>query len=352
MGWEAAIGPTVAVAGAAAQWINSERADKASKAEREKMQDVIDKMQTPNFDPSNFTAEEYAVAAKYVPQVAQFIEEKSPQLVKATADGQAGREAQMSALSRLRNLSETGEDTQSQVMRQRALGDAAAQNQAQQATIKQNAAQRGLGGSGLEFMNAIAAQQGSAQSASRAAQDAALASYQTRLDALKNGAMLGGQVRDQDMSEEARNAGIINDYNQRKTDQANRYQQYVAAQNNAAQQYNIGNQQRVADANVGGRNADKARGQQRADMIESAKHGFDMNKANMQIGQYQGDSDAIQQRAAHTAAAIGGVQQGIGSAMNANQQNAFQKQKYDSLYGPQASAKKGRVDENDEWRMS
>ncbi len=331
----------VNVLGAAAQWVNSSRADKASKAEREKMQEVIDKMQGPNFNPANFTSEEYALASKYVPQLASYIEEQAPQTVQATADGQAGREAQLSALNRLKNLSETGEDLQSQVMRQRALGDAAAQNQAQQATITQNAAQRGVGGSGLEFLQSMMAQQGSAQDASRNAQDAALASYQTRLNAMKDSASLGGQVRDQDISEQARNAGIINDFNQRKTAEANRYQQYVANANNQAQQYNIGNQQRVMDANVSGRNADKARGQSRADMIENAKYGFNTDQANRQLGQYQGDSDAIQQRAGHTAAAIGGTTQAINSGINgynqsqsANRDYALQKQKYDSLYGP------------------
>lgn len=347
MGWEQAIGPAIAVAGSAAQWVNSSNADKASKAEREKMQEVIDKMGSPNFDPSSFTSEEYAIAAKYVPQLANYIEEQAPQTVKATADGQAGREAQMSALSKLRNLSDTGEDLQSQVMRQRALGEAAAQNQAQQATIQQNAAQRGVGGSGMEFMQAMMNQQGSNQAASRNAQDAALAAYQTRLDAMRQGAALGGQVRESDVSEQARNAGIINDYNQRKAAEANRYQQYIANANNQAQQYNIGNQQRVADANVSGRNADRSRNQSRADMIVNAKYGADISKANAQIGQYQGDSDAIQQRAAHTAQAIGGLQQAASSGMNAYNQNQaadrsqvnadrdydLQKKKYDALYG-------------------
>lgn len=347
MGWEAAIGPAVGVAGGVAQWMNSEKADKASKAEREKMQEVIDRMQAPDFDPSNFTSEDYSIASKYIPQLASYIEEQAPQTVKATADGQAGREAQMSALSRLRNLSDTGEDVQSQVMRQRALGDAAAQNNAQQETIKQNAAQRGVGGSGLEFLQSMMAQQGSAQTASRNAQDAALSAYQTKLQAMRDSANLGGNVREQDISEEARNAGIINDYNQRKSENANRYNQYIADTNNDASKYNVGNQQRIADANTGLHNADKARVQGRADMIVGAKNDFDMKKAGMQIGQYQGDSDAIQQRAAHTAAAIGGVTQAANSGMNAYQQNKaadasqansdrdyeLQKKKYDALYG-------------------
>lgn len=347
MGWEAAIGPTVAVAGAAAQWVNSSNADKASKAEREKMQDVIDKMQAPDFDPSNFTSEEYSIAAKYVPQLANYIEEQAPQTVKATAAGEAGREAQLSALGRLKNMSEQGEDLQSQVLRQRALGDAAAQNQAQQATIQQRAAQRGLGGSGLEFMQSMIGQQGSNQTATRSAQDAAMMAYQNRLQAMKDSANLGGDIRNSDISEQARNAGIINDYNQRKTADANRYQQYLADANNEAQRYNIGNQQRVADANTGIRNSDRQRAQSRADMIVGARNDFDTRKAGMQIGQYQGDSDAIQQRAAHTAAAIGGIQQGIGSGMNSYNQSKsadqaqvnsdrdydLQKMKYKKLYG-------------------
>ena len=337
----------VAVAGAAAQWYNSEQARKASAAERERMQEVIEKLKNPNFDPRDFTSEEYSVASKYVPEVAKFIEEKAPETVKATADGQSGREAQMSALSRLRNLSDTGEDTQSQIMRQRALGDAAAQNQAQQATIKQNAAQRGLGGSGMEFLQSMMAQQGSAQSASRNAQDAAMNSYQTKLQAMKDSANLGGQVRGQDFDEQGKNVGIINDYNRRKSDEQNRYNQYVANANNQGNLYNIGNQQRVADANVGGRNADRARAQGRGDMVIKEGYNADLNKANMNIGQAGRNIEGINQAAGARSQAIGGLQQGAMSGMNYYQQSnaadkaqsnsdrdyELQKKKYDSMYG-------------------
>jgi hypothetical protein len=330
----------VAVAGAAAQWQNSQAAQKASNAERERMQEVITKLQNPNFDPRDFTSEEYSVAAKYVPEVAKFIEEKAPDTVKTTADGQAGREAQMAALGRLRNLSETGEDTQSQIMRQRALGDAAAQNNAQQATIQQNAAQRGVGGSGMEFMQAMMNQQGSAQSASRNAQDAALASYQNRLSAMRDSANLGGQVRGQDFDEQSKNVGIINDYNQRKTADANRYNQYVANANNQGNMYNIGNQQRVADANVGGRNADMARAQGRKDMIEREGYNANMNKANMNIGMAGQNIQGINQAAGDRAQAIGGMQQaantgisGYSAGQNSDRDYELRKKEAEYKYG-------------------
>lgn len=352
----------VAVAGAAAQWMNSEQARKASAAERDRMQEVIDKLQSPNFNPQDFTSEEYSIAAKYVPDVAKFIEEKAPETVKATAAGEAGREAQLSALGRLKNLSETGEDVQSQVMRQRALGDAAAQNQAQQATIQQNAAQRGVGGSGMEFLQAMMNQQGSNQSASRNAQDAAMDSYRNKLSAMKDSASLGGQIRDSDVSEQARNAGIINDYNQRKTAEANRYAQYVANANNQGNLYNLNNQQRVADANTGLRNSDLARKQGRGDMIEKERYNADMNKANMNIGQGGRNIEGINQAANGRAQAIQGVQQGVMSGANYYQQSdaadrsqtnsdrdyALQKQKYDMLYSqpPKKKNTAGLDDDN------
>lgn len=338
--WEAAVPIAAGVVGSIAQWQNSQQAARASADERDRMQGIIDAMKDPNFDPRDFTSEQYAVASKYVPQLANYIEEKAPQTVQATAAGEAGREAQLSALGRLKTLSETGEDLQSQVLRQKALGDAAAQNQAQQATIRQNAAQRGLGGSGLEFMQSMMAQQGSNQAASHNAQDAALQAYQTRLDAMKNSASLGGDIRQSDMSEQARNAQIINDYNQRKAAEANRYQQYVANANNQGQLYNLGNQQRIAEANVGLRNADAARAQGRADMIQRENYNAAMNRANMNIGQAGRNLEGINQAAAGRAAAIGGLQQAAGSSANYYQQSnasdrnyALEKKKYDYLYG-------------------
>ena len=303
----------IAAVTAGAQWMNSQQAQKASKEERERIQGLIDGIKDPNFDPKDFTSEQYAAAAKFVPEIASYVEEKNPQLVKATASGQAGMEAQMAAVGRLRDLATSGEDVQSRLLTTRALGDAANQNAAQQRTIQQNAAQRGLGGSGLEFMQSMIGQQGSNQAATRAGQDAAMNAYQTKIQAMKDSGTLGGQMRQQDFSEQAKNADIINSFNQRQAQNANSYNQYVAGVNNDASRYNIGNQNRIAEANTGLRNADLARQRGRNDMIENARYTAQTNKANLGIGQGANNLNAINQNANMNANMIGGAGQAAGS---------------------------------------
>lgn len=234
---------------------NSAAARSANAKERAHMQDLIDKLQSPDFDTSLITPEEYAVVEKYVPQVADYVAELAPQTVKAASEGAvAGREAQMAALDRLRNLGQSGEDTQSRLLTDQALQGAAAQRAGQSALISQQAQRRGMGGSGMELVSQLMNQQNGNQLAQNAAQNAAMQSYNTKLQALRDSANLGGNIRNQDVDMEAKNAGIINDYNQRAAASRQTYNNNSANTLNDAQLKNINASQSVADKNVAGMN--------------------------------------------------------------------------------------------------
>ena len=84
-----------AVISAYQQWKQSEAGRNASAAESKKMEELLAKVQTPNFDPSKLTPEDYAVVRKHIPQVAEYVAEANPSLVKADSAGAiAGRDAQ------------------------------------------------------------------------------------------------------------------------------------------------------------------------------------------------------------------------------------------------------------------
>lgn len=222
---------------------------------RGRIEDMITAMRSPDFDFSKITPEDYVVLQQYYPQIANYVEEVAPQQIKAMSEGAVtGRQAQMEALDRYRQLGRTGDDVESRIMRQRALDEAASQNRAQQGAIQESFARRGMGGSGNELVSALLTQQGAAQRGSSNAQQAALDSYQRRLDALRSGSQLGSQIRGEDVDLEGRNVGILNDYNQRFAANRNKYNQYAADLANKGQMYNIEQNQSAADRNVEGRN--------------------------------------------------------------------------------------------------
>jgi hypothetical protein len=255
---------------------------------RDKVDRLIDKIKEPEFDFSKVTPEEYELLQQYEPQIAQFVEEKNPTLVLAQSEGALrGREAQMNALDKYRNLSQSGDDTQSRILRERALMDAATQNQAQQASIQDSFARRGQMGSGNALVAALMAQQGSSQNASQAAQQAAMDAYNTKLNALRQSADLGGVIRGEDVSLESANAGTLNDYNQRFATTKNRYNQYAADTRNQANLRNIEEAQRLANMNVDNRNQSNTDYLNRFNDLQQRQFSNQMGKQGLRVGNMQ-----------------------------------------------------------------
>lgn len=303
----AVIGGTL-VAGAAAQYLNSEQARKASASERRRLEALIAKLQTPNFDTSALTPEEYQIAAVYAPEVAAYIEERAPELVTASSDAaRAGREAEMRALDRYRNLSETGDDTESRFLRNEALRAAQVQNQGAQGAIQDSFARRGMAGSGMEMVAAQMAQQGAAQNAALGGEQAAMAAYNRRLSALRDAASLGGKIRGDEVDLEAMNTARINDYNQRFAANRNAYNQYAAGVQNDAQRFNVTNAQNVANLNTSQNNAYAQRYQDNRNHYAQQTFQNDLNKIGVQTGQGQAAINDIRQNAADRNAAISGA---------------------------------------------
>jgi hypothetical protein len=151
------------------------------------------------------------------------------------------RAAQTGALERLQQISSQGGLTSEDRAR---LDDIARQEGVRERgareAILQNARQRGLSGSGLELQQQLINQQEAANRRAQRGTDVAALAQQRALDALRSGAQLGGQIRQQDFgeaSEKARAQDIINRFN-------------AQFQNQAGLEA-FRNQQRVADQNVG-----------------------------------------------------------------------------------------------------
>ena len=151
----------------------------------------------------------------------------------------ATRQAQMSALSELAELSQGGMRAQDEVALS-AVQDSVGQRQrGARDAITQNMQQRGMSGSGLELMAQMSNQQAGASEANRAGMERAAMAQQAALQALADRANLAGNMRSQDFGQQ--------------TD--------VARAQDAISQWNAANRQNVGTANTNRMNDDQMRNQ-------------------------------------------------------------------------------------------
>lgn len=289
-------------------YMSAENARKDVAGERARIAALADAIQSPEFDMSTITPEEYKLLGQYNPQLLPLIEERAPQIVQRSLAGEQGQDAMLNSLQRLRNISNTGADAQSQAMIEQAMRNAAIQNQGQQANILDNASRRGFSpGSGLAFASALAGQQNANQSASQAGTQAALAAYQNRLQAMKDSANIGGQIESNDLNLQGRNADIINSFNQRMAQNRQNQAMFNTTNLNDAQRTNLAAQQSNADRNAALRN--QAKYEQRDFRNQTAQQQYQnqLNKLAAQTGAIQGNISDIRANAQDKANLYGGL---------------------------------------------
>lgn len=283
------------VAGPLIQAYQSEQARKADKAERKKLEQLIAKVQNPNFDTSDLTPEEFKVIGNYAPEAAAYVSEERPELIKASAAGQKGQAAQLAALQDMRNIA--SQDRDPAMMAQLDLNAQRSQAEAQsrQRSALDDAARRGQGGSAQTLLAQIAGGEQAMNRNAEMGRQAAIDAYKNRLAAIQNSAQLGGQIRGQDFNEQRSNADIINDYNRRGAAGQNDYLRYRSGLSNDAQLRNMQAQQDVSNQNVNARN--QAARSNRDMQNKYSQVGFenDMSRVGLQTGAYQ-RSDAARTR--------------------------------------------------------
>lgn len=162
------------------------------------------------------------------------------------------RAAQMKALSKLQEVGDAGgRDAQFMADQNRLETDINTATQGQQGAIMQDLATRGMAGGGSELVaRNMAAQQGANRKA-QMAMDANAQAQQRALQAIMQGGQLGGQMQQQDFSQQsakAQAADAINKFNTQNQQQV--ISNNVNAGNNA-QQWNATSAQNTANQNVG-----------------------------------------------------------------------------------------------------
>jgi hypothetical protein len=221
-------------------------------------ENLFKRINTPAIEDMRLSLDEYVQQGMLTPEQATVIMQ-DPSAFEQIMTDPGLRDAQMAALGGLQDVFESGGlDARSQAR----LNDIAKAEMIQQRgardAIMSSAAQRGVAGSGLEFLNQMKNQQESANRQSARGLQVAADAEQRALDALMSSGNLAGSIRGQEFGEQARIAEAKDAIDRFNVANRNQTGMYNTGVRNDAQKFNLGERQRIYDANVDTRNKQQA----------------------------------------------------------------------------------------------
>ena len=256
------------------------------------------------------TAEEMQIAIQKLVSQGEISPEDAEAVIVAQSNydnivmGNKGTEAEYAALEELQDIVGSGGMTDEARARTAEIQEQfGTSNRGAQEAIIQNAAERGISGSGLELQKRLMAEQGAASDASRAGTQTAADAERRALEAIIQQGSLGGQISSADFAKQAKVAEAkdliakFNAANQQQVGMSN-----VDARNRA-QYANLAEKQRIADTNVGLENTNRERN---ANLIQQ-RYENEMEKAKAKAAALTGASQSAMQRSQSQQQFAGGL---------------------------------------------
>jgi hypothetical protein len=262
-----------AIAGGVASNNASKRAAGTAASNAERFYNFDD----PNYEAMKLKLDQLQSQGQLTPEMEQAVLQ-DPSLLNNVTEDPRLRKADIDALNTLSQISsEQGLDagSRAKLLEAQLSNDAAARGH-REANLQQ-AAQRGVAGTGLEFVsNQMADQNAANQNALTGTQAAADASAR-EIAALTQMGNLGNQTRSQDFAQAQAKANAQNDINRFNAQAQQAVQGANVSTRNAAQAGNLAEAQRIADANVGIRNQQ-----------QTSNAGLEQTKFNNNLARAQG----------------------------------------------------------------
>lgn len=223
------------------------------------------------------------------------------------------RNAQMEALTTLRDRSRTGLGPQDRAALNQIRSEVQRDQEAKRQQIIQAAQARGQAGGGAELLSQLVGSQGAANLASSQGDQVAAQASARALEALKASGQLGGQIRGQDFDVNKTRADAADQL--KRFDLTNQVglQQRNVANANAAKEFNLRGQQTAADRNT-------AMGNEELYRQSDAKRDYwndQMKRAGMLSGAKSAEADLHNANAGRTAQMWQGIGSGAGSMFGA-----------------------------------
>lgn len=235
-------------------------------------QDLINRINNewklPDYDKTPLTPEEYKLLANYAPQVAAYVQQAQPELLKNIQG--PGQQAQQQALNQLGQLANTGTDEGTKAAYELANMNADQAMRSNRANALQLLAARGLGTSGATLGADIGAGLGAAEQQRKASLQEASDASNRKAQAIQALGNLGSQVANEDTQKQQYNANTLNQYNELLANRRQQYNQYAAEVGNQAQMYNQQMAQNTSNQNTGLSNQYNMYNQQRADQMANS----------------------------------------------------------------------------------
>lgn len=271
------------VGSAISSGITASAMDEISRRNEQRLKEAADRINAiglPEFSKQGLSPQDVSLALLGTPEEATYqTVDIDPRI----------RDAQLSALQQLQNRISGVADSELNAENYAAMANASNLAKGREDAILQNALSRGVGGSGLEFALRQQASQSAANNAQQGMLEAARTAALQRLQGTQDYLQGMGNLRNQDTSQAAKNADIINQFNMANTAARNAASaQNVGIQNqqnvmntqakNAASQYNIGR----SDQNAMNRfNANLGRESAAAGLVNQGVN-YSQNAANQQ----------------------------------------------------------------------
>jgi hypothetical protein len=329
MAWIAALGGALGSVGTGiAGAVTQNKANKIAAQTAKNAADRFTNLEDPDYEAMRLALQEFQLTGKMTPQLEQMIQQQESGMNHLQPVDPRLQQAEMDALSTLANISNNGGlDAQARLgMEQARMQNATEARGARQANLT-NAAQRGVLGSGLEFVGNQVADQNAANRNYMMGLQQAAGANERDLQALQSMTGLSNTMQNRQFSQDSAKAQAQDAINRFNAQMSGDIQQRNIAANNSAQASNLANQQRIADANTTLRNTQ----QQYNKGISQQKFSNDLEKARGAAGLTSAQMGAQQAQGAATAAALGGIGQtlaGTGASIYAssNQKPSMQDQ--------------------------
>jgi hypothetical protein len=238
-----------------ASLLNQQSQQKAQMDAMNRAQEIINQVPLPVL--KEYYPELYQQVVTLVPEAEQAVTLGQTSLTGITTDP-ALKQAQMNALLKLQDVGATGMSATDQARLAQIQTEQQAALRGEQGAIQQNLATRGMGGGMSEMVAKQIAAQGAANRMSQQGLDVKAQAEQRALQALMQSGQLGGQMQQQDFSQQAQ----------------------VAAAKDAIAKFNAQNLQQVGSANVGARNLAQQQNAQIAQQM-AQQSVAEKNKAQM-----------------------------------------------------------------------
>jgi hypothetical protein len=266
--------------------------------------------------------------ARYSPDIATFVEESAPQLIRE-AESSAEKRSQQEALQKYAAMSESGRDVIAEGQREQALFEADARSKSRQQQLMEGLRRQGQLGSGAGLVAQLQGEQADRQLSREASLQGVQQAEMRRREALGQAASLAGQIRGQNFNVESANVGTMNSYNQRLANARSMYNQYTSNAKNQAQTIN---QQREMDrerTNLGLQNQYAMYNRQQQQAARERARQFDVDLTNRMFETRAGAENfrrgaQAKERAGYGTAITSGLGAGLSAFGAANAANFWE----------------------------